>query len=314
MGKRKKHKKNKNSENIQKIEESRIHGAIALDGYDYQCLISCYILLKFCENNDVQIRLEGVEDVDVYEFSTQSTTNHIQVKKSQNRRDASFMTSILKNYLEIYLNDKDNENRYFTLVYDFEAVQGALDKLISNEVNEKELKHWDNTITKIRVEHPNWDWDGFVVTEFLQQLRFEKIEQNSLSSEIEKLLIKNFDISSGNEKLYARSLYHYCFSKMKNREVITAQEFQVYLLDIKDNINKGASNPAGNWIHEINFNINHETNSTDFYKGKKAEYSDIVSGFPIRRKSQEQAIDESFAQNTITVIKSSSGQGKTTLA
>lgn len=311
---RKNHKKYKNPKIIQTIEDSRSGGAIALDGYDYQCLISCYVLLKFSENYDTQIKLEAIEDLDVYEFSNQSEINHIQVKKSQNRQDASFMSSILKNYLEIYLNDKENENRFFTLAYDFEVAQGALTKLIANKINETERKYWDKTISKIRTENPRWDWDGFVVTKFLQQLKFKKIEQDNLSIEIEKLLIANFDISSGNEKLYARSLYYYCFLKMKNREAITAQELKVYLLGVKDEINKGSTNPAGNWLNEINFNVDFETNSTDFYEGKKAEYSDIVSGFPVRRLSQEQEIEKSLSQNTITIIKSSSGQGKTTLA
>lgn len=51
-----------------------------------------------------------------------------------------------------------------------------------------------------------------------------------------------------------------------------------------------------------------------FYEGKKATPADIVSGFPIKRPSLEKDVINSICENMVTVIKASSGQGKTTLA
>jgi len=314
MAKRKSKRIKQKTKTIQKIEETRVGGAIGMDGYLHQCLVSCYILLKFSEHDNVEIKFEGIEDIDIYRFSNELMSEHIQVKKSESKQDASFMANILKNYLEIYLNEKENENRYFTLAYDFPVSDGAFSKLISNELDEKAIDYWTTQLSKIQKNNLDWDWNGFVAENFLKQLKFEKIENHNLELDVEKLLIEKFNISSGNEKLYAISLYHYCVQKMKNRGSSSLNELQSYILEVKDLINQGATNPASKWIKEIDFSITAENDSADFYEGKKAEYTDIVAGFPIRRLKQENDIEKSLSENTITVIKSSSGQGKTTLA
>lgn len=51
-----------------------------------------------------------------------------------------------------------------------------------------------------------------------------------------------------------------------------------------------------------------------YYEGKKATPADTIKGLPIRRENLEKEIETSIMENKITVIKSSSGQGKTTLA
>ena len=64
-------------------------------------------------------------------------------------------------------------------------------------------------------------------------------------------------------------------------------------------------------IFELNDNI--ETDYS-YYEGKKPSYQDIVRGLPIKRNLLENEISNSIEKNRVTVIKSSSGQGKTTLA
>ncbi|MGN2338697.1 hypothetical protein ACTFIN_11345 [Clostridium cagae] len=104
---------------IKEIENSRTGGQIALIGYEYQVLYSCYILLKFLISSDRKVRLEGIEDIDTFIISDTVKKEHIQLKYSKDKQDASFLKSILKNYLEIYLLEEKNDDRYFTLVYEF---------------------------------------------------------------------------------------------------------------------------------------------------------------------------------------------------
>lgn len=128
MAKKKKQKTNKKpfaKVNLQELQESRDGGQIALMGYSYQFLYSCNFILS--SDTDAVFTLEGIEDIDAIKYSDGSKIiTHIQLKYSTQRQDASFMDSVLKNYLEAYLIDK---NRYFKLVYDFSVATGNLSKL-----------------------------------------------------------------------------------------------------------------------------------------------------------------------------------------
>jgi hypothetical protein len=300
------------------IESTRSGGAIALSGFEYQCLFSCYTLLQYLNSDTDYIRFEGIEDIDTYISKKEETIHHIQVKYSQDKQDASYFKSIMKNFLEVYLCDQDNTSRFFTLIYDFDIANGNFSKLVGRKSNVKLDKsanrYWLEIIDTICSETIGWNWDGFDFEAFLQQLKFERVDRNNLLNLISTALIKRFEISSGNEMLYARSLFYSCFSKMRSRESFSTVEFKKYILDVKDEINKGATNPAVHWLAPIDFEQIVPSTDDAYYEGKKADLSDIIARLPIHRPIIEADIKKSIFENTITVIKSSSGQGKTTLA
>ena len=142
MAKKKKRKSNKKTSvakvNIQELQESRDGGQIALKGYSYQFLYSCNLILSADANTT--FTLEGIEDIDSVKYSDDSKIiTHIQLKYSTQRQDASFMDSVLKNYLEAYLIDK---NRYFKLVYDFSVATGNLSKLFLENLDKNSKEFW----------------------------------------------------------------------------------------------------------------------------------------------------------------------------
>lgn len=315
--KNKKHNKNlqKTKRHIKEIEDSRTGGQIALIGYEYQVLYSCYLLLKFLINNDRKIRLEGIEDIDTFIASDIVKIEHIQLKYSKEKQDASFLKSILKNYLEVYVFDKTNDNRYFTLIYDFDVAHGNLSKLINGNMDQKSKDYWTKIVEEIKYENNIWDWSGFNFDHFLQRLKFNNIKKTELISEIEKMLIDKYQINVGNESLYVNGLFCLCFENMRNRGYIDLIELVTHIQLIKDNIDKGVKNPAYKWVERVDFcNLDYRYTSSDYYEGKKAEPADIVNQLPIRREILEEKIEKSIKKHFITVIKSSSGQGKTTLA
>ena len=151
MGKKKKQKTNKKPPvakvNIQELRESRDGGQIALRGYSYQFLYSCNLILS--SGSDTIFTLEGVEDIDTIKCSDgNKTITHIQLKFSTQRQDASFMDSVLKNYLEAYLIDK---NRYFKLVYDFSVAAGNLSKLFPGNLDKNSKEFWKTKIDKVNI-------------------------------------------------------------------------------------------------------------------------------------------------------------------
>lgn len=301
---------------INEVAENRDGGIIALTGFHFQTLYSIFVILEFIKDENTKIKLEGIEDIDKIESKTTEIIEHIQLKYSKNKQSAEFMKSILKNYLEIYLFDKKNKYRFFKLVYDCEISNGNLEKMISNKLDDTSRKYWNKVIDEIKAENKHWDWNNFITDEFIIQLKFEKRKREDLILNIEKKIIERYEVNVGNERLYAYSLSFLCFNSMKNRECIDYFKLEKWIQDIKDDINKGEKNPAYQWIEKIDFDkIEKTTNiSLEYYNGKKAEPRDIVNQLPVKRIKLENEIEKSIDEKTITVIKSSSGQGKTTLA
>ncbi len=313
MAKKKKQKVNKKqpvvNANLQELRESRDGGQIALRGYSYQFLYSCNLILA--SDSETIFILEGIEDVDAIKCSNGGAeTTHIQLKYSTQRQDASFMDSVMKNYLEAYLIDK---NRYFKLVYDFSVATGNLSKLFSGNLDKSSKEFWRAKVDGIKRETPLWNWNNFVFDDFIARLSFENVKKSSLEKSIEDLLIKNFEINSDNISLFVNGIKLLCFDKMENRGEISHCDISHRIEEIKFDISTGPQNPAHAWIQRLQF-FKDNAYSSEYYEGKKATPSDIANNLPIIRPTVEKEIIDSISKNTITVIKASSGQGKTTLA
>lgn len=317
MSKQKKNnKKKQTNQQVKKIEEKRTGGQIALRGFSYQLIYSCYITLKFINHDNDFIRLEGIEDVDLYKsiLENDKEINHIQLKYSKGKEDASFFDSIMKNYLEVYLADENDSNRKFTLVYDAEIAKGNLSKLINKKLDDKSKEYWSGKIQKIRKENSTWNWDKFKFEQFYSKLEFKNLKTQDLIDKINDLIIRRFEISTGNEVIFMNALFYNIFHMAQERKIITNNILKNLIQNTKDAISKGYINPAYKWIDKIDFNCIPENDTEQYFEGKKATPSDIKNGLPIRRLNLEEQIKNSIIENKITVIKSSSGQGKTTLA
>lgn len=307
--KRKAIKPVKNS--IEQLEQSRTGGQIALSGFSYQFLYSCYLILSESDENTT-FNLEGIEDIDQYKCEVNSkTSTHIQLKYSTQRQDASFLKDILKNFLEAYLLDATHN---FKLVYDFTVAKGNLSKLFSGNLDKISNKYWEKIIQDIKDENIHWNWIDFSFEDFIKKLSFENQDKNVLYEKIEKQLIEKYDITTGNISLFANGIEMCCLKKMEIRESINKQELDSIIQSIKDDISKGIKNNAHRWIKKLNFDILNSCNDISYFEGKKATPQDIAMKLPVRRLNTENEIEDSIQNNRVTVIKASSGQGKTTMA
>lgn len=319
--KKKNNKKNKPKpkiyRNLTEIEKSRTGGSIALSGFNYQLLYSCYIILQNLTDKKNIIKLEGIEDIDLFKSKLEISEKiyHIQLKSSINKQDASYFDSILANFLEVYLANENGENMFFKLIYDFNVSQGHFSKLIGNNLDTKSLKHWENKIKEIKKENNHWKWNGFNYKNFLDKLCFEKITKEEIEEKIYQKIIDCFDLNSGNEILYINSLFYHVLQYAISGTEITNTDLFNIINDVKENISKGDINPSYKWITKIDYNtLSIDREEISYFEGKKATPQDIKKKLPIRRKKLEKNIEESIDKNDITIIKSSSGQGKTTLA
>ena len=248
VAKKKKRKSNKKTSvakvNIQELQESRDGGQIALKGYSYQFLYSCNLILSADANTT--FTLEGIEDIDSVKYSDDSKIiTHIQLKYSTQRQDASFMDSVLKNYLEAYLIDK---NRYFKLVYDFSVATGNLSKLFLGNLDKNSKEFWKTKINAIKKETLLWNWNDFDFEDFIKRLSFENVKKDFLEKSIEDLLIKNFEINTDSISLFANSIKLLCFDKMENRGEISYREITQCIENVKFDYQLGDAPQATAWV------------------------------------------------------------------
>lgn len=308
--KNKKSSKPKSRGSIKKLQESRDGGQIALRGYSYQFLYSCYLILSATEENTT-FNLEGVEDIDhiICKNGKQCIT-HIQLKYSAVRQNANFMVSVLKNFLEAYLLDDD---RNFKLVYDFSVATGHLSKLLNGNLDGSSRKHWKEVIEKIKKGTDCWDWEKYDFNDFISRISYESIKKSTLESRVEEALINNYNIDIDNITLFTNSIKIFCLNKMESRGKVSLKDIKKCIEEVKFDISKGPQNPAHSWIKRVDF-LASSKEEFDYYEGKKATSLDIANGLPVSRPVIEKEIEDSVNNHMVTVIKSSSGQGKTTLA
>ena len=313
MGKKKRERIDKKPQpakaTLEELSISRDGGQIALRGYSYQFLYSCYLILSSADNETV-FTLEGIEDIDTVKYKSDGKhTTHIQLKYSTGNQNASFMDGVLKNYLEAYLIDA---NRNFKLVYDFVA-KGFLSKLFSGNLDAAAKAFWKEKIHEIKRQTLSWKWAHFDFDDFISKLSFENVKKATLEQEIENALISNWGIMKGNIALYANSIKLLCFDTMTARGNLTYSDVERCIESTKFDISQGTQNPAHAWIQRIVFSKS-AGYASGYYEGKKATPADIANSLPIERPGVEKSVVESIQENVITVIKTSSGQGKTTLA
>ena len=296
---------------IQELEGSRDGGQIALRGFTYQFLYSCYLILSKLDADTV-FHLEGIEDIDQIKYkNTDQRITHIQLKYSTGKQDASFLKDVLKNFLEAYLLDN---TRNFKLVYDFSVAKGNLSKLFAYSLDDTATSYWNGVIDQIKIENPHWNWTGFAIQDFFGKLSFEKKEKNNLANDIEIELIKSYDITTDNISIFANSIKIQCLDKMEQRAGIDKRELDRLIQSVKDDISKGFQNSAHSWIKRLDFHTAQADSDLSYFEGKKATPQDIALQLPVRRLQLEREIKDAIQDNRVTVIKAPSGQGKTTLA
>jgi len=114
--------KNRRKKQSKDIISNRVGGSIAIRGFNFQYLYSCYILLTELSENSIsnKVRLEGIDDIDILHKN-----EYIQVKTSNNPIDSSkfWKMNILLNNLEVYAQ---NSNAKFKFVHNSFIAKGQV--------------------------------------------------------------------------------------------------------------------------------------------------------------------------------------------
>jgi len=297
---------------LEQIAAKRIGGAINLRGIHFQVLYSAHIILSHLtrSKSTASIRLEGIEDIDVNGTKLSIDKNtYIQLKTSQNKLNASsfWEMGVLQNFLEVFIADPSSR---FKLVHNMGIAQGHLAALADHRLDETTFRYWEDRLKAIN------NYGSYSSSDFLNAITFERKDIEGLYKDISSLLLSTWKINKGTEAIFLRTLFYHIFDWSIDRKVITNEDLSVLFTEITDSFSKTPNNLAikHEWISPIDYGFNKTENLEGYFDGKACRPAHIANNLPARRKKWEKLVWESLKTNDITVIRSSSGQGKSTIA
>jgi hypothetical protein len=299
------------TENLDILIKKRNGGAVNFRGIQYQVLYSCHLILKnlWNPNSDQSITLEGLEDLDHRQTSVKiDSAEFIQLKSSENKINAGdFWTmGVLQNFLQVYLSDN---NSRFRLVYNFKTADGALRHLFEKKLTPDAFAYWKSKLV-------NYSNIPFNVKDFLEKVSYERIALTEITESITKLLFKHWNVNSGTERQFLNALAYSVLEWSKARETIANRDVIALFYDVAHSYSKAVQNEAvkNSRIEAVDYAAGISGDLLSYYDGKAARPHHIAAGMPAERKYWETKIIESLSTDDIVLIRSSSGQGKSTLA
>ncbi|BEG99077.1 hypothetical protein [Bacteroides sedimenti] len=295
------------SELLEPVLAKRIGGAVNITGIYYQVLYACLAILRELQNSNATIRLEGIEDIDINNSIITNGFEYTQLKSSKNKLDAYgfWDLGVLQNYLEVYHKEPCSR---FRLVYNMKTTDGNLKNLFEGNLDEKSKKYWFDKLNSL-------PYKGLNYSQFIETISFEFASINDITSQILKLLYKEWNVNIGTEGQFLRSLFYNALIWSRDRKEINKNDVAVLFQDITDSFSKAPINEAikNDWIRTILFS-KEEKDYSNYYEGKAALPIHIAQGLPVRRILWERKIESLLNESDSVIIKSSSGQGKSTLA
>lgn len=285
----------------------RIGGSINFKGIEFQLLYAVRtILSKLIPDEGRHIRLEGIEDLDILENDCKE---YIQVKSSINQIDAGKLwgLNVLQNFIEVHGKEP---TALFRLVHNTTFAKGNLDIFVASPT-ETMILFWQE-----KFEEVGYSLSTESLKTFFKQVTIEITSANRLYAEIIKLLYKRYAINNDTETSFVKALFYNVFQWSKSRTLISVKDLDQLIQSVRDGYSKFPSNPAlqHNWVTEISYSPECSAVAEDYYEGKAARPIHIALGLPVERPIREAEIIKTLEESNITIIKSSSGQGKSTLA
>lgn len=294
---------------LDQLIKARVHGAINIAGIRFQLLYSLlrsFDLYEFDDNATVQF--EGLEDLDKRTLRAGDT--YYQVKTSISDQGWSWFNQakILDHFVEAYQLDPTAK---FVVVTNFQ-LKGDLEKL-AIFCREKPTAIPQTLRTKLQKIATRHRIALTYLTALLHQTTFEHILESEIHQGLIRAVVHYFATKTGNEQLYLSRLFHCVVDWAAQRAVISRQHLEIEKLYVQDAIGLGKESPAlrNRLIEPVT--LQDESNVQDYYEGKQAQLRHILAQLDAPRPKWQQAIHTAFVEANVCVIRSSSGQGKSTL-
>jgi len=294
---------------LDQINRQRKGGAINISGIGFQLLYACCRLLQelTTDQTDNRVRLEGVEDLDIFRPNYKE---YIQVKTSISEKNAGdfWNMKVLQNFLEVYRADPKS---CFRFVHNFKLSKGHLRNIEKDVFDVSSLRYWGQ-----KFESANIDISDINLTQFFSQIHFEYTTEEKLKKDFEKQIITIFNLNAEVERQYMSALLFNSFEWSRNKETVSSDDLSMIMQSVTDSFSKSPTNDAirYNWIKPVQFDNSLSNSDDSYFDGKAARPHHIARNLPVRRIEWEKKIDDLMKEFDVVVVKSSSGQGKSTLA
>ena len=301
------------SSDIDPIFRARYHGAANIRGIKYQILYS--VLRAFDlyadDNADGSIRLEGIEDLDLLGLRLED--EYIQVKTAQEPWKWSQLKSYknskgpIENFLEIY---RVNPNCRFVLAVNFQ-LKNDLEKLAQIEsLPPRDRKIIEEKFRKLchQIRASTSEADALA-----SRLSIVSIPEDQIWRKLRPAVAESFNIGSGAVDIYISALVAKFLDWAKDRRTVNRTDLD----SVRANVGEALSRESG-WqgygrglIDRISWDP--DANIEDFFEGKWTRPGHIASDVDVRRPIWLERIDTAINSSKICILRSSSGQGKSSL-
>lgn len=286
----------------------RVGGEINLRGIRFQLLYACERMLTLLRpDSQATIRLEGLEDVDLHNALIIGQTEYVQLKTSVNELTVGnfWGLNVLQNFLTVY---RGAPTATFTLAHNMSLASG-LQQLARYDPTA--LAHWgaklrtlDNPLTAGQTE------------DFLRRVRFEHVTENQLYERCIQALLEHFEVHARSEEQFLKAVFYHAFDWSRQRATVTYRQLAEVVQRVQDGYSTAPLNEAirHNWLERVNYAAEVQRPAGAYFAGQAARPYHIAQQLPVRRVAWEVRIEAAVAAHTAVAVKSSSGQGKSTLA
>jgi hypothetical protein len=305
------------SEQIENLYQSRYHGAVNIRGIKYQILYSAMRIFDFYNDNPPEsICFEGVEDLDIngnqiLELNSIRTSNeYIQVKSSINTWYWSTFQreEIIEKFLDVWKVDVAAK---FLFVINFDC---------DNKLSQ--LMDFCNGITDVfpnKIKSNVQDVFGkkghkkTTIETFFKRVKIVRISEVELLKEIKAKVVKCFDLQTNNPDIYILAITSSIINWAIKRCKVTKADLEAIKLNIQDEISKGVQNEAvkNGWIEKLEFQK--DKYSDDYFEGANARPGHILENLDVDRPLWAKQIKNALNESGTCIIRTASGQGKSTL-
>jgi hypothetical protein len=297
---------------LDELLRQRWHGAVNIRGIRYQLLYSVLRGMDlYLDGTQESIRLEGIEDVDLLGFHSQG--EYVQLKTSQDPWTWSDLKKPLQGFLEAF---RQEEGSSFRLVVDFPLVRDvarlAEVRTLKGQ-EEKRIRKKFRELCKQLHTGAERKATSAEADALLDRLTIESVPESEIWQQLRLQVADAFELSSDAVHVYIQVLVERFLEWAKDRRTVTRQD----LAKVRERVGEALAREtsfAGYgqglidrvvWLSDLQVD--------DFYEGKETRPGHIASGADVVRTHWLERIDDALAVTSICVLRSSSGQGKSTL-
>ncbi|WP_145198167.1 hypothetical protein [Planctomycetes bacterium Poly30] len=296
----------KTPDTLDAILARRYHGAVNIRGIRYQVLYSILRALElYGLPTSASVRLEGIEDVDLLGFCLQN--EFIQVKTAGKPWKWSQLGDPVEHFLEAHRAD---ESTRFQLAVSF-RLEKDIEKLACHEsLSATEGKR---IRAKFRELTSNFGATPQETQALLDGLSIVSTPEAQIRCELLAAITDRFELGSEAAETYLLVLVARFLGWAQERSTVTLCD----LVQVRSSVGEALSREQHFQAYGrglvTRLAWKEDAQTEDFYEGKQTRPGHIVASADIDRPRWIKRIEQAFAAGGVCVLKSSSGQGKSTL-